>query len=230
MGLLHSPLLNTNGLVLHLNAYAKRSYPGTGTNWYDLSGNNNHGTLINGPTYSGANGGIISFDGNDDWAQILPSSTFSSISNVTMSGWIITRFQDGSLFPYRFGFSTAEFNDFRFSFYRQNTGNTFFVCAPASGASSTINQTIPIDTWQHITMVADGLTFLLYINGVLVQQTTKLAGLNLNGAGFSIGKQYNRTTAQLGNISVDDMRVYNRALSASEVLQIFNSTRKRFGV
>ena len=230
MGLLHSPLLNTNGLVLHLNAYAKRSYPGTGTTWYDLSGNNNHGTLINGPTYSSANGGIISFDGNDDWAQILPSSTFSSISNITMSGWLYIKFEDASTFPYRFGFSTADFDDFRFSFYRQNTNVTRFVCASSSGATTSINRILNAFVWQHITMVADGLTFLLYVNGVLVQQTSKLAGLNLSGVGFSIGKQYNRVTSQVGNINVDDMRVYNRALSSSEIRQIFNSTRKRFGV
>lgn len=232
MGLLHSPLLNTNGLVLHLNAYAKRSYPGTGTTWYDLSGRNNHGTMIGGPTYSSANGGIISLDGADDWVQVLPSSTFSSISNITMSGWLAIKFESGAFFPYRFGFSTNSYEDFRFSFTRQNGTSTLtrFYCAPASGSTSVIQYNINVGVWLHVTMVADGLNFLLYVNGVLVQQTSKLAGLNLSSAGYAIGQQYNRNSGNFGNINVDDMRVYNRALSPSEIRQIFNSTRKRFGV
>ena len=59
----------TNGLVLFLDANNTNSYPGSGTSWYDLSGNGNTGTLTNGPTFSSVNGGTIVFDGIDKGLQ-----------------------------------------------------------------------------------------------------------------------------------------------------------------
>lgn len=55
--------ITTVGLKVHLDAGAPESYPGSGTTWFDLSGNGYNGTLTNGPTYSTANGGEIVFAG-----------------------------------------------------------------------------------------------------------------------------------------------------------------------
>jgi hypothetical protein len=89
MGLSHSPSIATNGLVLCLDAANRKSYPGSGTTWTDLSGNGNNGTLTNGPTYSSANGGSLSFDGTND----VVNSTTSIIDRadgqeITVSCWI----------------------------------------------------------------------------------------------------------------------------------------------
>ncbi len=69
MGLIHSPSIVTDGLVLCLDAANSRSYPGTGATWTDLKGGNN-GTLENGPTFDAANGGSIVFDGTDDIVNV----------------------------------------------------------------------------------------------------------------------------------------------------------------
>ncbi len=74
MAFIHSPKLVTSGLVLCLDAANKLSYPGSGTSWYDLSGNNYNGTLTNGPTFNNGNGGSIVFDG-------------ASISRFPRIGW-----------------------------------------------------------------------------------------------------------------------------------------------
>jgi hypothetical protein len=55
----------TDGLICYLDAANKNSYSGTGNTWYDLSGNGNHGTLINSPTYSSINGGNFYFNGSN---------------------------------------------------------------------------------------------------------------------------------------------------------------------
>ena len=65
----------TNGLVLSLDAGFDPSYPTTGTTWYDLSGNSNNGTLINGPTFNTSNSGSIVFDGIDDYAEVTQRNT-----------------------------------------------------------------------------------------------------------------------------------------------------------
>ena len=66
MSLSHSPKIVTNGLVLCLDAADQKSYPGTGTTWFDRSGNGNNGTLIGGVGYNSTNAGIIVFDGIND--------------------------------------------------------------------------------------------------------------------------------------------------------------------
>ena len=63
----------TRGLILHLDASAPSSYPGSGTTWSDISGNNHVGTLTNGPTFSTDGGGSIVFDGTNDYVTIPDS-------------------------------------------------------------------------------------------------------------------------------------------------------------
>ena len=61
MGLVHSPRIVTDGLVLALDAGNTKSYPGSGTTWTDLSRIRANGTLTNGPTFSSNNGGTLCF-------------------------------------------------------------------------------------------------------------------------------------------------------------------------
>ena len=77
MGIARGPKIVTSGLVLALDAADKLSYPGSGTTWRDLSGNNNIGTLTNGPTFSGANMGSIVFDGTNDCVTLAINSLFN---------------------------------------------------------------------------------------------------------------------------------------------------------
>ena len=81
------PIFNvTSGLILNLDASNANSYPGSGTTWYDLSGNNKNGTLTNGPTFSAANGGCIVFDGVNDYVAGGNLGTF--YSQGTISYWM----------------------------------------------------------------------------------------------------------------------------------------------
>jgi hypothetical protein len=75
----------TTGLQLYLDAGNASSYPGTGTAWTDLSVNGRNGTLTNGPTYSGTNGGSIVFDGTNDYVQCTGSLT---VTAATFVAWI----------------------------------------------------------------------------------------------------------------------------------------------
>jgi hypothetical protein len=70
MAVYAGPDIVENGLVLHLDAANPRSYPGTGTGWFDLSGLGNNGTLINGVSYNTSNNGIFTFDNTDDYVSL----------------------------------------------------------------------------------------------------------------------------------------------------------------
>jgi hypothetical protein len=79
----NGPRIVTDGLVLSIDAADKNCYSGTGTIWYDLSGNNYSGSLINGTSFINSNGGVFSFDGVDDYLS-LPNMNHSTSSNITI--------------------------------------------------------------------------------------------------------------------------------------------------
>ena len=109
MALQHSPSIVTSGLVLCLDPANLRSYTGSGTTWYDASGNGKNGTLTNSPMYSSSNGGIFVLDGVNDYV-VLPSQndaqapltgfgSFTGASNnaFTLEMWIKTSQIAGSI-------------------------------------------------------------------------------------------------------------------------------------
>jgi hypothetical protein len=77
----------TNGLVLALDAADKNSYPGSGTTWRDMSGNNSNSTLTNSPTFNSANGGSIVFDGVDDYTTTTAGQAFYQYTNQLSVCW-----------------------------------------------------------------------------------------------------------------------------------------------
>ncbi len=87
MGFYRGPNIVTDELKFAVDAGSERSYPGSGTAWDDLIGNNNGG-LTNSPTFSAVNGGSFDFDGVDDYVSV-PNSTDLDLTNVgTISVWI----------------------------------------------------------------------------------------------------------------------------------------------
>lgn len=84
MGFYRGPHIVTDGLVLALDAANPTSYPGSGTTWRDLSGNNNSGSLVNGPTFNSVNGGSIVFDGSNDYVNIPYAGNTSNSFTFTI--------------------------------------------------------------------------------------------------------------------------------------------------
>ena len=87
MGLYHSPNIVADGLVLALDPSSLKSYAGTGTSFYDLSGNSNHGTVINGAVYSTSLSGYFNFDGSNDYVNVPHSSSINIADNFTVCFW-----------------------------------------------------------------------------------------------------------------------------------------------
>jgi hypothetical protein len=86
MSAIGGPATVTSGLVLELDAGNIKSYPTTGTTWFDKSGNARNGTLTNGPTFNTGSLGSIVFDGVDDYVSL---GTFNGLgsTNRTISVW-----------------------------------------------------------------------------------------------------------------------------------------------
>ena len=80
MGFARGPNIVTDGLVLALDAASPKSYPGSGTTLFDLSGNGNEGTLTSGPTFSSQNNGAIQVDGSEN---ISGPTAFTNVGHRT---------------------------------------------------------------------------------------------------------------------------------------------------
>jgi len=218
------PRTVTDSLVLNLDAGDTTSYPRTGTTWYDRSGKGNNGTLTNGPIYLFEKGGVIDFDGTDDYVSVGDSGDFDFTSAMTIELWTyVTSFDaGGSMFICQQ--SGASYGGFEF--WSQTSGTIAFNKNASVNLVATGTGKFTLNTWKHLVCTADGTTARIYVDGELVASNS--AGLpdNVNG-NLRIGDwplSGYRVNGQLPLI-----KMYNRALSPSEVLENYKSTRSRFG-
>lgn len=224
----------TDGLVLHLDAANKNSYAGSGTTWNDLSGNTNTGTLINGPTYSSNNGGYILFDGSNDYADITDSNSLDCTPSVTIDTWvnfptftawggIVAKRSEASArgnYYLRCGNSTGQF---QLGTFPAGLTHNIWVTSKTDFATN---------TWYHLVGTINGSTHKIYVNGVEYGGSfgwgsgTTMTADTLN---LRIGMGYD-TAGEPGNVKVSCVRIYNRALSLSEINQTYNVQKSRFGL
>ena len=219
MALAHSPKIITDGLVLCLDAGNTKSYPGSGTTWYDLSGNGNNGTLTNGVGYNSSNGGSLDFDGVDDYIQ---TDITTHYPNITLEAW--ARRTDTNSFRSLIGKykgDPAQTESYELLF-NSNAGIRFHVTSSAVDYnSSTI-----ADTWYHVVGTYDGTTARIYLNGEAVASGSRTAGSN--SVPFRVGASPRGANYNNGNIA--RAFIYSRALTAQEIQQNFNALRGRFSI
>jgi hypothetical protein len=220
----------TDGLIFNLDAGFTPSYPKSGTLWYDLTTNTNNGTLTNNPTFSSNDGGTMIFDGADDYVVIPQTSTFN-LSGLQFSiniwfnsyswtsvwqaiftkgddSWRIHRYS--SVSPVRIAFGTSSLS----------VVDTF---------TSTIFNT---NTWYNVTCIYDGVSKKIYVNGILDNNTAVTGTLSNGSWPPNIGRnaQFPGSSFRYFHGSVPIAQIYNRALSADEVLQNYNAQKGRFGL
>ena len=228
MGISRGPKLVTNGLVLALDAADKNSYPGTGTTWRDLSGNNNNVTLTNGPTFSNTNGGDISFDGSNDYADFY-APNITSIASVELWSKLGSAYSDKMIMgwlAYDVWCSGGALG------YNTFNGDVYGI------SSATVSSLGLVNNWKHyIFEMRSDVSYTnnkIYINAVsqtLSQQaSSEFAGnRSLNGGNGRIAASRN-TLDYFMQMNCAVFKVYNRILTATEVLQNYNATKSRFGL
>ncbi len=224
----YSPRIVTNGLVLALDAADKLSYPGTGTTWRDLSGNNNTTTLTNGPTFNRANMGGIVFDGVDDYVNFY-APNLSGTAVIEM--WTKLTISAGS-FGMLFGWANYDvyYNGGLMGYNTFNANDVYGI----NGATVTSLQLL--NNWKHyIFEMRSDVAYTnnkIYVNGVsqtLSQQASSenAGNRNFNSGLGAIGTA--RGSAFYTPMTCGIFKVYNRALTATEILQNYNATKSRYG-
>ena len=230
----------SNGLVLALDAANKVSYPGSGTSWYDLSGNINNGTLTNGPTFSNANVGSITTDGIDDYVNLGNASTIKmGTGNFTISVWVKILTQTGSP-NYKLIITSkqAPAAAAGYGFAWNNSVNKFLWSTANGSSSSEIFTTNTwaslVNVWANIVMIRqNGATNNghFYINGVYESLASSATVLNVDTTtNMTIGNTADFYSLYWFKGTYGTVQIYNRALTAVEVLQNYNETKSRFGL
>jgi hypothetical protein len=221
----------TDGLVLALDAADKNSYPGSGTTWRDLSGNTNNNTLTNGPTFNSANGGSIVFDGVDDFCQgTIPSSAFSSAHSICCWFYRNTITNWSALFSNNVGTNSCSILTFM-------DGTNFLGVNQVGVQAANIAADIGshLNRWIYVTITFAGassgntVTVYVYKDGSLLTNSGPLYWNLSTGTSYYIGRHH-QTEVQILNGNIPSVSVYNRALSASEILQNYNAQKSRFGL
>lgn len=227
----------TDGLVLNLDAAQLRSYPTTGTTWTDLSGNNNNGTLVNGPTFNPDNGGSIVFDGTNDYVDsVIQSIPIQDNTPFTVD--IIYRIPATGT-----GHLIGNWNVFVTPGWRIDivSGQIRFLILNANGGAGRAirtNSTYGNGSIFHFCSTYSGNSNIsgmtLYINGTSVQITSILntSPGTLTNSKITLGASQVNTTSFTNYLAgnIYQAKLYNRALSATEVLQNYNATKSRYGL
>ena len=216
------PNIVTSGLTLIIDSGYVPSYPTTGTTWYDLSGNVNDGTLVNSPTFNSSNNGYFTFNGTTQAATL---TSLNLQQNFTLDGWFNPSVLNGFVM---FGQGTTSANQGLHIWYTTNTNIRFGMYA--NDTDFTVSTST--GNWYNIVCTYNNsspYTKQLYLNGV--EQTGSIVGAAAYaGSGtFRLGATYS-SSGQYGNGSYAGMKMYNRILSATEVLQNYNATKTRFGL
>ena len=227
MAIYDNPKIVTDGLILCLDAGNRKSYPGSGTAWSDLSGRGNNGTLTNGPLFDSDRGGCIDLDGTNDYVNLPASSELTTLNgnDVTICSWFYLR--GGGLL-----FATAISSPLSTLVHGIYPTQQVINVYPPSGGAAESGLTSPTDTWSFYAVSAiAGVNATFYQN--LNTQTAAHTEIYTGGTPTTVtigARSLSGATDQHISGKLAVFSVYNRALSAAEIQQNFNATRKRFGI
>jgi len=234
MSVFGGPDIVTDGLVLHLDAANRKSYPLSGSTIYDLSGNGNNGT-INGATFDANNNGSFDFNGSSNYIAI--TNPYRNFTNEITVEWWTKR--NGTLAGGSgWGMSqqnTDTVNNTYFLMHSSNnTGMTFYVRDPSFNAWRALSfGADSVDTSPcHLVGTVSSSKVATYKNGNLIGTATGMSGNMTTYASpiIHLGKDPRYASGRFYDGNIYTAIVYNRELSADEIAQNYNALKGRFGL
>jgi len=226
MGAFGGPDIITDGLVFAVDAGSTRSYPGSGTTGTDLISSESI-TLNNGVGFSTDKGGTWTFDGSDDYIQTSFGQNIVS-TGFSVNFWFNVTGNATCFFMQMY--VTADVNTvFRVERNSIGANSIEFGHSPnGSGGMSELTSTnFPNDVWQSCTIAYNGSTKYIYRNGVLDTSVSSSDVYFYTGAILRIAARQDGTLLPI-NGKMPSVKVYNKALSAAEILQNYNAQKNRF--
>ncbi len=198
----------------------------SGTTATDISGNGNTGTLTNGPTVvPGIIGQALNFDGVNDYVNVGNASGLNPSTAITLAGWIKI-VDTTSQLPIVARWAASSF---RYMIDVFNKNARFFI-RDSAGTQGLVTGSTALEpgTWYHVAGVYNGTTMTLYVNAVSEGALSGSipASMDAGTAATLIGTKGDATTEYF-NGPIDELRIYNRALSSSEITEIYNAGKRQ---
>ena len=190
----------------------------TGTTATDAAGGDNNGTLTNGPLWTaGRIGSALSFDGINDSVSVPDSPALDLTGALTLSAWVNPAIATTS-------YKSIMIKNYTYFMYASapGCGNGGILAGLSGTPARVVCDTTPlaVNTWTHLAVTYDGAAVRLYRNGVLKSSAAVTGGPTVTAGTLQLGaSQYGEHFKG----KLDEARVYNRALSAAEVLALVNA-------
>lgn len=218
MAIASGPRGINDGLIYFIDPSNVKSYAGVGTVIYDLSGNGKTSYFTNGALYQNYQKGVVLVDGNNDY---ISTPLFTLTSPITVSVWVKNVVVGGTVFGSTAGFANAEY------IFGLNQNQNVVIQGSPGGVKTYKLPDIKFNSWAHLTMTRDvGNNMRVYLNGIGSttgsQNYSNTLLVNQIGRYSSFTNQYNTRG------SIGEVRIYNRALSQQEVINNYNSSRKKY--
>jgi hypothetical protein len=238
------PQRATGGTIYSFNGYTIHRFDSNGTftltsgdttTWYDLSGNSNNGTLTNGPTFSANNKGNILFDGVDDSVLITNNATLRPSTELTIE-YVIKGSTPAGWNPI-IGYGNGDYTNGNYLCWVETGGALNSLCRINNSGTVTeyrqysgigISSTA-LKCMSFTMRIGDSIRS--YYNGVDTNTPTVLpSGGSFYYGGTTSAYQISGAGGAWLNGNIYYMRLYNRALTATEVMQNYQATKTRFGL
>lgn len=179
----------------------------------DRSGNGNTGTIAGATRVAGHTGGALSFDGVNDWMTVNDAPSLAVTSAMTLEAWVFpTTPADWRTVILKEGVSGLTY-----ALYGSNdAGRPAGYVRISSDIAANGTAALPINTWSHLALTFDGAAVRLYVNGTLSSTATVAGTIESSALPLRVGG--NSVWGEFFGGRIDDVRIYNRALGAAEVL------------
>jgi len=237
-----------SGPVLYLDAGNISSYPGTGTTWTDLSGNNNNGTLINSPAFDSGNGGSIVFNGTNNYMRLGSPNVSLAPSEVTMLFWIYNNYPGYYLGVFQRDTVTgAALNTplpwtgwMQVGYGSAGGTNNFFIINGVKAVANRLSRYVYDNPLDRPIYSSSNLGYFpgpgsqnfcfqlqssISVSNTITNYTWSDLGNRLVGV-----PNYSLAYSKYLNGNISQIQIYNRALSNTECLRNYDSTKARYGL
>lgn len=227
MGLGHSPSIVVDGLILYIDPNNPNCYPGFGNTLYNIVNTSIGGTFVNYTSnpIDNTETRSIFFDGTDDYIDFGSSSSLKLTDNFTLSAWVKSNVYGDRAILGNFG-PSSNYSGFNLCI-QPNNKIAFLTGSNPSATYLYADNTYLLNTWYHVTGVRRNGTNYLYINGI-GQSSTNTQVVATSAQNFYFGKWYSNLTGYYHSGQIGQASLYNRALTATEILQNYNATKKKY--
>jgi hypothetical protein len=207
----------TYGLVFYFDAANPKSYIGSGTTAYDISGKQAVGTMNN-VSYSN---GYMTFNGTSSYIDFGNPSVLALTNGITIIAWTYPVDTNG------LGNIVSKNYNSGYRIRHEQYNNLWFYVS--GNTISTPNSSVSLNTWTYNAVTGDSTGLKAYVNNTLLASNAFAFAPSAPGTGnLYIGCVSPSSETFNGRISI--VQIYNRALTQAEILQNYIATKGRYGL